>query len=367
MSLLDTPAHLTQLPWWRDWRQWVVPGPRRIFTPEEMAVAGQQPWPQAIDSYLYVNVIILLSVTVVHLPLRWAALALAAGLGAAWTVLKVAHWLWRHPSRTSLAKVGYGFGATGTLVGLATSLARLERDQALAILYGFLALYIFALTTWLLLVLFRVSQIEARLRELSDSQAQLALTRRLATAQIHPHFLFNTLASLTHWVQTADPRAAPLLKDLNAYLRATLPMFERESQPLVQEWALVRNYLGIMQARLGERLQWEITHDPALDSVLVPPGSMLTLAENAITHGVEPALRGAAVRLISQLQSDGRVLLRVEDEGAGLPQPFKPSLGLTNTRDRFRQLYGERAVLTLTPLHPDGSGCRSDVLIDTPL
>ncbi len=367
MSLLDTPAHLTHLPWWRDWRQWLVPGPRRIFTPEELAIAGQQPWPEAIDSYLYVNVIILLAVTAGHLPMRWGALALAVGLAVAWAVLKVAQWLWRYPSRRSLAKAGYGGAAFGLVLGLGLGLVRMERDWALGILYGCLAIYSFAMTTWLLLVLFRVAQIESRLRELADQQQQLALTRRLATAQIHPHFLFNTLASLTHWVQTADPRAAPLLKDLNAYLRATLPMFERESQPLVQEWALVRNYLGIMQARLGERLQWEITHDPALDSVLVPPGSVLTLAENAITHGVEPALRGAAVRLISQLQPDGRVLLRVEDEGAGLPQPFKPGLGLTNTRDRFRQLYGERAVLTLTPLHPDGSGCRSDVLIETPL
>jgi sensor histidine kinase YesM len=186
-------------------------------------------------------------------------------------------------------------------------------------------------------------------------------------AQLEPHMLFNTLAHLRALIKLRPDDAQAMLDELIAYLRATLPMFERESQPLVQEWALVRNYLGIMQARLGERLQWEITHDPALDNVLVPPGSVLTLAENAITHGVEPALRGAAIRLISQLQPDGRVLLRVEDEGAGLPQPFKPGLGLTNTRDRFRQLYGERAVLTLTPLHPDGSGCRSDVLIETPL
>jgi hypothetical protein len=367
MSLFETPAHLLHLPWWRDWRQWFAPGPRRVFTPEEMAIAGQQPWPEAVDSYLYINVLMLLALIAAHMPMRRGALLLGLGLGGAWLVLKVAHWLWRNPSRNSLAKVGWSGVAASLLVGFGFGVARVEREQAIAILYVLLAVYCFAMTTWLLLVLFRVSQIESRLRELADQQQQLALTRRLATAQIHPHFLFNTLASLTHWVQTADPRAAPLLKDLNAYLRATLPMFERESQPLVQEWALVRNYLGIMQARLGERLQWEITHDPALDSVLVPPGSVLTLAENAITHGVEPALRGAAIRLSSQLQPDGRVLLRVEDEGAGLPQPFKPGLGLTNTRDRFRQLYGERAVLTLTPLHPDGSGCRSDVLIETPL
>ncbi|WP_426957656.1 sensor histidine kinase, partial [Bacillus velezensis] len=82
---------------------------------------------------------------------------------------------------------------------------------------------------------YRAEQIAARLRELDEQQAALRLSTRLAAAQIQPHFLFNTLASLQHWVDTGDARAAPLLRDFTAYLRATLPMFERELQPLADE------------------------------------------------------------------------------------------------------------------------------------
>ena len=72
------------------------------------------------------------------------------------------------------------------------------------------------------------TSIEGRLRELAEQQHALDMARQLATAQIQPHFLFNTLASLQHWVQTKDDRAAPLLAALTGYLRATLPLFNRE-------------------------------------------------------------------------------------------------------------------------------------------
>lgn len=352
-------------PWWKDWTQWFCPGPRRVFSAEELAVAGQQPWPTGVDSYLTFNVLTVLLLLAFEWPARTLAVAGAGILSATWAVLAASRWLWRVPSRKRLAQASYTAALVMLLLlfGLAAWLGEGHQAVGMAVL----GVYVFVMSSWLLLVIFRVAQIEARLREIADQQAQLALSRRLATAQIHPHFLFNTLASLTHWVETHDPRAAPLLKDLAAYLRATLPLFERESMPLTEEWALVRTYLGIMQARLGDRLRWSIDHDPALDGLLVPPGSVLTLVENAITHGIEPALRGGTVTLCSLRQPDGRALVRVDDDGAGLPQPFKPGLGLSNTRDRFRQLWGERATMTLQPLHPDGSGCRSEVLVqDTP-
>lgn len=351
--------------WWKDWTQYFCPGPRRVFSTDEMAVAGQQPWPSGIDSFLYANVVMLLVVSSLYWPRATAAVAWIGGLTLTWAVLAVARWLWRGPSRRRLALASYG--AVGLLMVLLFGLgAWLDRgDEAAGV--ALLGVFVFVTTSWLLLVIFRVAQIEARLREIADQQQQLALSRRLATAQIHPHFLFNTLASLTHWVEVGDARAAPLLKNLATYLRATLPLFERESMPLAEEWALVRTYLAIMQVRLGERLRWSIEHDPALDGLLVPPGTVLTLVENAITHGIEPALRGGTVTLHSERLPDGRARIRVDDDGAGLPQPFKPGLGLSNTRDRFRHLYGERAQLTLQPLHADGSGCRSDVLIhDSP-
>jgi DNA-binding LytR/AlgR family response regulator len=167
------------------------------------------------------------------------------------------------------------------------------------------------------LTMYRVQQIEARLRQLDDQAAQQRLMNRLATAQIHPHFVFNTLASLTQWVETGDARAAPLLREFAAYLRATLPMFEREQQPLRDELDLVRHYLAIMAARLGERLQWQVDVDPALEPLPVPPGSLLTLVENAITHGIEPALRGGTLRVGAQREG-GRAVLEVLNSGCAL-------------------------------------------------
>lgn len=348
-------------PWWQDWTQWFCPGPRRVFTAQELAVAGQQPWPTGVDSYLYFNVATVLLLSWMQMPGRLLAVLTPALLAVAWGVLAASRWLWRVPTRKRLAQASYTAAGAMLVVLFALGAWLGKGHETLGV--AILGVYVFVMTSWLLLVIFRVAQIEARLREIADQQQQLALTSRLATAQIHPHFLFNTLASLTHWVETHDPRAAPLLKDLAAYLRATLPLFERESMPLTEEWALVRTYLGIMQARLGDRLRWSIEHDPALDGLLVPPGSVLTLAENAITHGIEPALRGGTLSLRSERLPDGRALIRVDDDGAGLPQPFKPGLGLSNTRDRFRQLHGDRATLTLQPLHADGSGCRSDVFI----
>jgi sensor histidine kinase YesM len=194
--------------------------------------------------------------------------------------------------------------------------------------------------------MYREQQIESRLAELDAQDEQLRLQRRLATAQIHPHFVFNTLASLTHWVETQDARAAPLLREFNAYLRATLPMFERESQPLREELELVRHYLAIMQARLGERLQWQVdcNAEPALQ---LPPGSLLTLVENAITHGIEPSLRGGKV-IVRCMRESGRLLIEVEDSGEGLQQPVTEGLGLSNTRERLLTLY-PGAQLRLNP------------------
>ena len=85
---------------------------------------------------------------------------------------------------------------------------------------------------WWFLTLYRAHQIEGRLRELAERDRAVALAGQLMAAQIQPHFLFNSLASLQHWVQTQDPRAAPMLEALTDFLRATLPLFNRPALTL---------------------------------------------------------------------------------------------------------------------------------------
>jgi signal transduction histidine kinase len=339
-----------------DWSQWFYPGPRRAFTADEMARAGGQPWPIGIDQYLYVNLIVLLAANAPWtrtMPWLWP---LALGLG--WATLMVARWLWRAPTRQRLNLASYAVGVVVAGGGIALIKGG-WRDETLKYLPLALGVLVAVLTAWWLLTLFRAEQIEGRLRELAEQDAALRLQTRLATAQIQPHFLFNTLASLQHWVDTGDARAAPLLRDFTAYLRATLPMFERELQPLADEIEMVRRYLAIMQARLGTRLAFAIDVPADADAQL-PPGIVLTLVENAIAHGIEPQLRGGYIDVTAR--RDGtRLVLTVRDDGPGLAPGWCEGVGLSNTRRRLLHACpgctltlaaadpGCVATLTLTP------------------
>lgn len=341
------------------WRQWFYPGPMRVFTPEEMAQAGQQPWPKAVDSYVAINLVALLPA--MTYPLHGRAHGRGWGTEVGWwlmwcalaaLVLVGARSLWRHPTRKRLNLYCYGVMFTlGVTVGVLLKRGVVPLSWVLENQIGWIAAMTAVLGAWWMVTIFRVQQIEARLRELADQAAALRLSTRLAAAQIQPHFLFNTLASLQHWVDTGDTRAAPLLRDFTAYLRATLPMFERELQPLADEIAMVRRYLAIMQARLGARLTFDIDvpDDPAAE---LPPGIVLTLVENAIAHGIEPQLRGGHIGIAAGLDG-GRLRLTVRDDGPGLTPGWADGVGLANTRRRLLHAH-PTATLTLTDTHP---GC----------
>jgi LytS/YehU family sensor histidine kinase len=180
------------------------------------------------------------------------------------------------------------------------------------------------------------------------------MARQLAAAQIQPHFLFNSLASLQHWVQHKDDRAAPMLAALTAFLRATLPMFNRQRLALGDEAEAVRQYLAVMQMRLGERLRFSIAVEPAAAAAQVPPGLLLTLVENAVEHGVMPSLSGAEVQVQARTEA-GQLRLTVRDTGPGLAPDAADGTGLANTRERLQQAYGAAAGLTLDNA-PEG-GC----------
>jgi sensor histidine kinase YesM len=181
------------------------------------------------------------------------------------------------------------------------------------------------------------------------AEAQLKLLR----AQIQPHFIFNTLSALQHWVDTADPRAPALLRSLTGFLRSSTELLARDETKLGDEVAMVRHYLAVMTQRLGDRLQHEVTLDPALAAVVMPPGVLLTLVENAIEHGISPVLAGGHldVRITA---IDARCTIHVSDDGAGIDAGAQDGLGLTNVRERLHHRYGSAATLTLAPRAPRG-------------
>ena len=188
-----------------------------------------------------------------------------------------------------------------------------------------------------------------------------ALDARLAllTAQIEPHFLFNTLANVQQLVDTGSPRAAPVLKSLIAYLRAAMPRLQEgaAAPALRDELNLVRAYLDLMHLRMPDRLQVRIDVDPALHGVRFPPMVLLTLVENAVRHGIDPSEQGGAVEVGGRLDAAAqRARLWVADTGLGLRDgPLTAGTGLQNARERLRGACGADAQLELTPNVPRGA------------
>ncbi|MBB4842785.1 signal transduction histidine kinase [Paucibacter oligotrophus] len=353
-----------------DWALLFYPGPKRRFTPEEMQRGGQQPWPKVIDAYVALNIVLLLIPALTTLrALSWRALLVVLIFGGllGYIGLAIARHLWRRPTRKQLniISVAYAFAVTLPLALDKYWLPAGVTHKDLAFpLVSLLTLFIMSISAWWFLVIYRVQQIEARLRELDEQDRNLKLARRLATAQIQPHFLFNTLASVQHWVDTQDTRAGSTLRSFTAYLRATLPMFERETLSLNEELGIVRSYLEVMQARMGARLRWSTEICEGVAELPLPPGLLLTLVENAIGHGIEPALRGGSIAIRVSRPNEAQVLLEVSDDGVGLTQGSETAtngLGLKNSDERLRQLYGGRARLTLLPQQP---GCLARLEID---
>lgn len=183
-------------------------------------------------------------------------------------------------------------------------------------------------------------------------QAQLQLLR----AQLEPHMLFNTLANVQGLIAIDATRAQHMLDQLIQYLRATLVASRAEHTTLAQEFALLEAYLGLMAVRMGPRLAFTTDLPSDLRELSVPPMLLQPLVENAIAHGLEPKVEGGHVRVTAS-RGDAGIVLTVADDGLGLEAPAgKPGtgVGLSNTRERLKALFGDRARLSLVPAQPAG-------------
>lgn len=190
---------------------------------------------------------------------------------------------------------------------------------------------------------------------------------RLLQGQIRPHFIFNTLASLQHWVDTGDARAGPLLRSLTGLLRSSTEAMTSPLATLGAECEAASHYLAVMQARLGNRLAYRVGVEPSCADVEVPAGLVLTLVENAVEHGIEPTLAGGTV-VVAVTRESGAVVLRVDDDGVGLGEAAAAGtesrgVGLANSRERLRHRYDARASLELLA-GPGASGTRAEVRIE---
>ena len=181
-----------------------------------------------------------------------------------------------------------------------------------------------------------------------------ALERRLLEAematlqaQIEPHFLFNTLALIGQLIETDPDHAAVVHGHLIKYLRAALPQIRESGQSkLSQQLELSRAYLNIMQARMQERLSYDIDCPPELATHAFPSMMIPTLVENAIKHGLEPKTDGGHIQ-ITVRQGENEILVEVSDNGIGFDLHADDGIGLSNIRERLKVLYGLKASLVV--------------------
>ncbi|HEY9103276.1 sensor histidine kinase [Chitinimonas sp.] len=215
-------------------------------------------------------------------------------------------------------------------------------------------------TTGLLhaLVLGLIGRVRARAFELENASLQAAAERerlarqlsesqlRLLEAQIEPHFLFNTLGAVQQLAEQGAPKAAALTASLIQFLRGSLTQMRNEMVSLAEDFARVEAYLQVMQVRMGERLRFELQLPAELAARQLPSMMLLTLVENAIKHGIEPALRGGRIDVVARQEAE-MLLVEVRDSGAGLKEGGASGVGLANVRERLALIYGGEAAVSL--------------------
>ncbi len=201
--------------------------------------------------------------------------------------------------------------------------------------------------------------------EQESLQRQL-LEARLQTmqAQVEPHFLFNTLASVDYLIETDPARASTMQKNLIQYLRAAMPQMRESATQLGREVVLCQAYLEILKVRMEERLQVNIAVPDGLRSADFPPMMLQSMVENAIKHGLEPKAEGGSLSLTAEIV-DGDLHVTVADTGLGFSASGASTsgggVGLSNIRERLQLLYAGRARLEITPNLP--SGTRASIVV----
>ena len=193
--------------------------------------------------------------------------------------------------------------------------------------------------------------------EAESLQRQVVEARMAAMqAQVEPHFLFNTLASIDHLIEVDPQRASRMQKNLIALLRASMPAMREKATNLGRELEVVRPYLEILKVRMEERLQPQVNVSEGLYSAEFPPMMLQSLVENAIKHGLEPKADGGSLTVSAEV-AHGKLQVSVADTGVGFARAATAGTGtgLTNIRERLKLIYGDAAELRITPNAPTGT------------
>lgn len=332
--------------------------------------------------WLYATVLILLWLVVSILAKVfstrldwWEALALGAVMLMSMIVAFTGAWF--GPSRfkigmrsllllLGIALVGAIVGGLGARMSQMRTLSDAADQFALIaprILMGGLIAGLVYAALMVSIVQYRRSQLQRRNQQLERQAQQERMGRQLADArlklmqaQVEPHFLFNTLASVQQLADHKAPEAALLTSQLITFLRAGLASLREDSTTLAREFKAIEAYLLIMKTRMQDRLAFALDLPESLGSIIMPPAMLISLVENAIKHGLEPHPDGGKISVVARLEND-RLLLTVSDTGLGVSQGTSTAgggFGLDNIRQRLRVLYANHARLLVTGNVPRG-------------
>jgi LytS/YehU family sensor histidine kinase len=313
---------------------------------------------------------------IVHAILRWkislggtivafdvVAAGLVFGIFASWAGFRRMHHRWISTMVEGFVSAGVSFVAVLALIAWAEGKPLLEAfgpDLLRPVVAGLIVFLTVYLALLVLIATLRYRESEAVARRVDAERNRAELARRLAEselrllrAQVEPHFLFNTLGSAQQLAERGAPDAARLIADLIRFLRAATPL-RADSSTLGEEARLVDAYLSIMARRLGSRLRYRIDVADDVRDAAIAPGMLITLAENAVKHGIEPASEGGEIVLHARRAGESLDISLV-DTGVGLAHaPTGQGLGLANIRERLALLHGDKATLELAENAPRG-------------
>jgi len=256
----------------------------------------------------------------------------------------------------------------GALLGIALMRVVLSNAHPLDVLRSgpmiTIAVYAVGTAVIIRLVLFAGERRIERETLAARQQEQIAAAGRMLAearlralqAQIEPHFLYNTLANVVSLIDTQPAQARRMLERFIDYLRASLAASRADAATLGGELDLVRAYLDVLGVRMGARLRYRIEADSDTRQLPIAPMLLQPLVENAIMHGIEPKMEGGEILVRAQVVEDA-LCVEVSDSGMGLGHaPPRPGggVGLSNLRERVRQLHGPKAQLQLIENQPCG-------------
>jgi two-component system sensor histidine kinase AlgZ len=226
----------------------------------------------------------------------------------------------------------------GTAPGLST---RLRPDTPLIFGSGLL-LYLLSVTFYYIIIAVDASR-DAEARVMKASVLARDAELKALKAQVNPHFLFNSLNSISALTSSDAAKAREMCVLLGDFLRRTLGLGEKTAIPLEEELSLIHAFLAVEKVRFGARIRMEENIDKDALDVPVPPLLLQPLVENAVVHGIANLVEGGWIRLNVQCQ-DGDLSIIVENSfDPDAPPRRKSGVGLVNVRQRLQARYGNRA------------------------